>query len=51
MDQAIGAGELEYWIAGVLGEGNSQDSIIPLFHSPGFFDPKTLDPNTEVMRF
>jgi hypothetical protein len=34
-----------------VGESNSRSSIIPTFNSPGFFDPKTLDPNSEVIRF
>jgi hypothetical protein len=42
---------MEYWIVGVLSERNGQGSIVPAFHSPCLFDPKTLDPNTEVMRF
>ena len=44
-------GVLEYWIVGVLGKRNAQGSIVPTFHSPCLFDPKTLDLDTEVMRF
>jgi len=51
MDQAIRHGVLEYWIVGVLGKRNAQGSIVPTFHSSCFFGPKTLDPDTGVMRF
>ena len=42
---------MDNWSTEMLQDWEPHLFIIPPFQFRGFFDPKTLDPDTEVMRF